>query len=266
MLGGTNLTIRGDGFTNNTVVMIDDSYYTNGTNGTRITYEEISISTLPCTEGTSVIRIYVNGTRPIQNTTVNFECSSKYTPVITSIEPTEITGPGIIILTGYNFGNTLNIIIDVKKKIRINNCKSLSGNDTSNTTVYIGNQSCIVQSANTTHITCELKGLESGPQPITCNIPGSGNTMVSQNVSVGGVPIVSTIEPSSGGVYGGGTITIDGNGFSANTTVNVGPNKCKVISVSVSNLTCQLEYNPETDYQVEKCNLKSIDSNFLFVY
>lgn len=225
------MTIRGDGFTNNTVVEIDNKFYMNGTNGTHITYEEISITTVPCAEGSSVIRIYVNGTKPVQNTTMNFECSAKYTPVITSIEPTDITGPGIITLTGYNFGN-----------------------DTMNTTVYIGSQSCIVQIVNATHIICELKGCESGPQPITCNIPSAGNTMVTQNVSVVGVPLVSTIEPSSGGVYGGGIITIDGNGFSANTTVNIGPNKCTVISVSVSNLTCQLEYNPETNYQAGKCN------------
>ena len=101
------MTIIGDGFTNNTVVVINGTTYTNGTNGCIITYDRINITTLPCTEGSSVITVYVNGTKPLQNTTFTFDCSSTYTPVINTIYPANVTGTGTITLTGNNFGKPI---------------------------------------------------------------------------------------------------------------------------------------------------------------
>ena len=232
LLGGTNVTIIGDGFNNQTTVIIGDNIYTNGSGGCLINYNNITLPTLPCSEKTYPIHIYVNNTKSLSNGTMTFTCSEQYTPVVTSIYPESINGSGIITLIGYNFGN-----------------------DSSQTTIYIGNQSCVVQTVNSTYITCLIGGVETGNQSVTCNIGSIGNVVVPSNITLVGVPLVSTVSPPLGGCYGGQVITITGNGFSDNTTVYIGPIRCKVISVSVNDLKCVIEPTtvpyPDGNYTID---------------
>ncbi len=102
----------------------------------------------------------------------------------------------------------------------------------------MGNQTCTVVFHNATVLTCSLSGLDTNSQPISVSIAGLGNALINANVTISGKPGVATVYPSSGSVNGGQTVTLTGNGFSANTTVTIGGVLCKVVSFSVSELVC----------------------------
>jgi len=52
------------------------------------------------------------------------------------------------------------------------------------------------------------------------------------------LPLVSSISPSSGSIYGGTLLTILGNGFDETTKIFVDNVKCSINSYSINKLTC----------------------------
>jgi hypothetical protein len=102
----------------------------------------------------------------------------------------------------------------------------------------VGIQTCTIVFQNATILTCSLPGLETNSQPISVSISGLGKALINANVTMSGKPGVSSVYPSLGSVNGGQTVTLTGNGFSANTAVTIGGILCKVFSFSVSELVC----------------------------
>lgn len=245
--GGTNLTITGDGFSNQTVVVIDNTVYSNSS----VTYSEIVVSIVPGSNANHSIQIYVGQIEALQNETHTFEYSSEITPIVHSIWPEEITVGTEVTLTGENFGEYFILFIEkidqvyqeTFSNLRLRNliCYQFTGNDSSQTTVQIGNQTCQIVFVNDTVIICSILGLDSGQQSVSVQIGNTGYSVISPNISIGGISNVSSIHPISGSVHGGQVITLTGNGFSPSTSVTIGPVNCTVISVSINEFKCKME-------------------------
>lgn len=58
------------------------------------------------------------------------------------------------------------------------------------------------------------------------------------SIYVTSLPAISSIAPNSGSIYGGTLVKINGNGFSANTSVKFDSADCKIIQLSLSSITC----------------------------
>ncbi len=107
MLGGTNLTITGDGFDNSTVVQINEQRYNAGDNNTHLVSEnKIVVTTQGSVNSSHTVQVYVGGVEVICNRPLVFNYSEDATPVVTSISPGVITGSGLITLIGQNFGKS----------------------------------------------------------------------------------------------------------------------------------------------------------------
>lgn len=147
--GGTNLTIIGDGFDrNNTLIIIGSSAYFQG-QGAEITENSISITTSSSTSNAvHEIQVFVNNLKAACD-----DCSFKYsntvTPLIEAIHPMEVNGSTVMILNG-TFHET----------------------DPAKFNVMIGQQHCIVLTAESTTLTCRLDGLELGENQVMLNIQG----------------------------------------------------------------------------------------------
>ena len=59
-------------------------------------------------------------------------------------------------------------------------------------------------------------------------------------MAITGIAAIQSLSQSSGSIYGGTVLTINGNGFSTiqNTKVKFGTKYCIIQSVTSSNLTC----------------------------
>ena len=107
MLGGTNLTITGDGFDNSTVVHMNKQVYNAGDNNTHLVSEnKIVVTTQGSANSSQTVQVYVDGAEVIYNRPLVFNYSDDATPVVTSISPGVITGSGLITLIGKNFGKS----------------------------------------------------------------------------------------------------------------------------------------------------------------
>ena len=90
---------------------------------------------------------------------------------------------------------------------------------------------------------------------------GVGNAIQTIPVFVTGLPYVQSLSQTSGGIYGGSVLIINGNGFSSilNTTVKIGNSVCVIQSVTLSQITCNTSSNSVGNYSV---SIKSNNVDF----
>ena len=217
--GGTKVTIAGAGFYPYSYVQFDQIpnvyFYTNDGQNTQVTFNSIVFITPAQLDGTFTIQVFSGGVLSLCNGSCNFTFSDSITPVIDSIDKTNINDTDSITLTGANFGSVIE-----------------------NTNVTIGSQLCAIQSVNDTEIICQLDGLNLGSQSINVNIIGVGNAANPNSLTVTGSTSIISISPSSGSVNGGTLVTILGNGFDNTTNVLIGNSNCKLSTVTINQLTC----------------------------
>lgn len=70
-------------------------------------------------------------------------------------------------------------------------------------------------------------------------IKGKGLATPNPSLQVAGEPIVASMTPNTGSVYGGTLVTILGNGFDLSSQVTLAGADCVVKSVSTTSLTCR---------------------------
>jgi hypothetical protein len=155
-VGGTLVTISGDGFTPaNTRVIVGSVEYTSVAT---ITYSQIQFVTQVPPSA------YVNQPIPITilvgtNQAVCSAGSCTYTwatsatPTLASVSPTTISGPQTLTLSGLNFASTGSI-------------------STSDVTVTVNGQSCTAASATNSTITCNIGNIQAGTYPVVLTING----------------------------------------------------------------------------------------------
>ncbi len=141
-LGGTSVTIYGDGFyTDQTNINFGLETDFNSKTA-KISYDTIIFKTWAASEGDYLIKVIVNNQDSVCNTNCTFTISSNYTPIINTILPNTVNDSNTeIVINGLNFGN-----------------------DTSKIRVDIGSQNCLLNYADDSIIRCILNGLDIGDQ------------------------------------------------------------------------------------------------------
>ncbi|CAF1015901.1 unnamed protein product [Rotaria sp. Silwood1] len=221
--GGTEVTIIGDGFTPvDTRIIVGSIEYTSMAT---ITYSQIIFTTqIPPPE-------YINQIIPITiligtNTAVcsfetcSFTWAESITPYLDSVDPTSITGPQLLTLTGRN----------------------LVMNDTILATsihVTIDGQMCNVTSVSNSTIVCQIDSIQVGVHPIVASIDDIGTVLSSALLT--SMMSISNFSPTNSSIYGGALLTIDGNGFASSITnvqVMMGSNRCTIIRTAPGQIQC----------------------------
>ena len=148
ILGGSKLTIQGDGFTGLAAINIGNViFYLTPANET-MTYDSLSVVTLP-NEGSFYVSLSLNDIPVMWRTDSSYRFSAESTPIVNSVSPASVNGPTELTLDGSGFGVT-DYLLSVK----------------------VGNQTCQVTSVNDTQIVCQLDGLEVGEQSVMVNVNG----------------------------------------------------------------------------------------------
>ncbi|CAF0819146.1 unnamed protein product [Rotaria sp. Silwood1] len=221
--GGTQVTITGDGFTpSDTRVIVGSIEYTSQAT---ITYSQIQFITqqppLNYIDQTIPITILVRINQTVCSSgSCTYKWAQSVTPYLTSINPTSISGPQTLTLTGQNLAATGSI-------------------SAANIHVTIGGQPCNVTSTSNSSITCDIGNIQAGNHSIVAHIDGVG-TVVSSPILTS-VAYISNVAPTSGSTYGGVLLTINGNGFanlSSNIQVTIGSSICSIVQTTPGQVQC----------------------------
>ncbi|XP_078542271.1 fibrocystin-L [Lissotriton helveticus] len=102
--------------------------------------------------------------------------------------------------------------------------------------VYIGDEAFQPTSVTENNITCLVTPLPAGDYTLTVVVLSKGLATGTLTLNS---PAEASLSPHSGSIMGGTTLFITGNGFEANSTsVTIGGNLCKVISVTPGEIQC----------------------------
>jgi hypothetical protein len=156
-IGGTLITINGDGFTSADTRLIVGS--TDYTNLATVTYSQITFITPALTIGAYLdqdipVTILVGTNKAVcLPSACTFRWSTSVTPYINSVSPTSITSPTTLTLTGQNFQATGSVTA-------------------ANIHVTIHGHACNVTSMTNSSITCSIGNIEAGNNSIVASIDG----------------------------------------------------------------------------------------------
>ncbi|XP_069478234.1 fibrocystin-L [Ambystoma mexicanum] len=219
MAGGTLVTIKGDGFSEQSQVLIDD-------NICRIIQSNTTSITCRTPAGFSGFADAVVSTNG-RNATLNgcFHYTSTHTPTITSVTPltSSVLGNTTLTLSGSNFGSKL-----------------------VSSEVWIGPGLCSIIQRNSSHISCRLPSLTPGVYPVQLYVGNMGLASISVpgNGNIRYILEVTNASPARGSLYGGTKITIAGSGFSTESEHNkvlIGETPCQVTLSEAESLECIIE-------------------------
>jgi hypothetical protein len=139
-------------------------------------------------------------------------------------------------------------------------------------TIFIGETgSCNVTLANTTLIICTIINSPSGWQIVQVNVDEKGFALSNTSFTVN-VPLhIISFEPSEGGAGGGYILTINGIGFSLNTSVTIGGNLCADSQViNFSSILCivppSIAVNTSQVIVSVIDEMNSVNASSLFIY
>ncbi|CAG9312591.1 unnamed protein product [Blepharisma stoltei] len=194
--GGTTVTISGTGFFDSLTNSAYQQYVT--IEGAKCTVISTSLTQIKCAAGpqassSSDVAVTVNG--QLATYFSSFYDSSS-TPTVTSISP--------------SYASTT-----FKTEITLQG--TLFSSSTSDISVTIGDQVCMVVSSTSTQIVCHLLGGPPGTYTITVSVSPYGIAKFDASITNSfdlKFDVVS-ISPTSGSVQGGTTLTINGYGFSS---------------------------------------------------
>ncbi|XP_061164553.1 fibrocystin-L-like [Saccostrea echinata] len=220
--GGTPITITGTGFTEDKerVVVTIGGYI--------CPVKSTSFTQITCLSSAQIVGTKTIEVKVITNTGIQvmaickhtsgscvFSYATSMTPELTSVNPESITGTSqtTLTLTGTNLKSTV-----------------------VGATVHIGNEECAVQSQTVDTITCTITNLPLGQNAVRVSVSGFGSAVSS--LEVASPAVISSLTPSSGSVYGGTVIHVQGNGFTQDANITIGGVSCQLISATLSDLQC----------------------------
>lgn len=205
--GGTVVTVTGTGFAAGMTVAL-------GGVACAVNSESLTATTVTCTTGAhahGVVNavVTVNG---VQATAAN---AYTYQPVITEISPASLPASGgTLTVTGNGFSNGI--------------------------AVSVAAQSCTDVEVNVdgTSLTCEAPAHD--PAVVSVSVTNTDTTSAAVSNVLTYLPVVSSVDPTSGGANGTTPITITGQGFVADdTTVEVGGIECTAPTVDNDGTTVE---------------------------
>ncbi|XP_074660960.1 fibrocystin-L-like [Tubulanus polymorphus] len=224
--GGTELTVQGKGFTQNSLVTLGNS---DVCNVKQVTFDQIvCVTPAVVSAGAVALKVTIGG--------IETTAGSQYTHAvangfITSINTSvaNVDGTTNITIHGTGFGAS-----------KLNeNC------------LQVGANYAKIVSYSDDEIKAVLPQNNPGQYPLLLSLAAGGFADLRTNNIPEIVYIlqVDAVSPLFGSLYGGSEITIEGNGFNANLSRNeikFGDVPCRAISVSGTTLMCRLEYAGKT--------------------
>ncbi|XP_044027924.1 LOW QUALITY PROTEIN: PKHD1 like 1, tandem duplicate 1 [Siniperca chuatsi] len=214
--GGTLLTVRGFGFSENTTVTV-------GSEECTVVYAsdtELKCRTPAGTAGSQTVTVMVGNMS--QTADSSFTYDNNLTPQISGLSPSTITviGHQVLTIQGSNLGGQDNDSI-----------------------VFVGGKECVTVQWTATSITCLLPVLPPDTYKVDVQVGNSGNPETSNgvNATIEYILEIYSISPLFGSLMGGTRLTVSGSGFSNNTSdnkVSVGGAECEVKAASENELQC----------------------------
>ena len=229
--GGTSVVITGSTFTLGNEVAVGFPCRL-----TSIKHNELICTTLPI-EGNREDKTYNISICIVRNgrelctaeSGFSFTFSRDHTPNVTSVMSLMATDSmsTTLIIQGERFSSMVN------------------GNQ-----IQIQNQNCTITAFNQTFIVCSLPALPASVYQLTftvCNSSSNkclGNVQIHsdfRNISVQG--LLTKVSPSTGSIYGGTLVTLEGIGFHRGIfplvlNITIGDSNCHVRSINSSRVTC----------------------------
>ncbi|ELK08600.1 Fibrocystin-L [Pteropus alecto] len=210
--GMTKVTIKGSGFT----VSSAGVEVLMGRFPCKIlsmNYTAIECETSPAPQQLVKVDLRIHGVPARCQGNCSFSYLERITTAVTRIFPNSLSGSVKVLVEGEGFGTVLEDIA-----------------------VFIGSQRFQAIDVNENNITVLVTPLPAGLHPVSVVVGTKGLALGNHTVSS---PAVASVTPTSGSIGGGTTLVITGNGFyPSNTTVTVGDEPCRIISVNFSEVYC----------------------------
>lgn len=222
--GGNEITITGNGF--------DPTYQrvTATLNGKTCAIKSVTFSSVVCVTppGSGDHRVVVKSnsvTFPTTNSKYTFDAS--VTPTVGTLSITKGHGGQSITISG----SSLNAVPSSRRRRR-----SIGANQVQ---VNFGTEPCNVTSVSNNSIQCTVPPHAAGSVPVKVNVQGKGHS--NSDVTFEYELVLTSIAPSESGYGGGRNVTLSGYGYSANDTVTICNNTCKVLTSTITDtqLTCE---------------------------
>ena len=134
------------------------------------------------------------------------------TPIVNSIDTTSLSA---IVITGSGFESTPSL-----------------------NTVRIGTVPCEITSSNETTLICSAGINSLGTHSFEVSVQDKGLATMNSNAQITFELSALSASPMRSTTGGGNLLNVTGSGFSANTTVTVDNNQCRVVHVTISLIQC----------------------------
>lgn len=229
--GGTLVRITGGGFRDEisgNVVQIGSAVC----DVVSSSFDAIVCRTRASVEQVQQVMVTVRGSESVESECVavdSADCEYTFaldrTPVVTLVSPPNIKNP------------------QTEFRFQVSRLPSSSAD----VTVTVGNEICSVTEILPEVVKCVLPGVVFGSHKIVIHVSGKGNAEFDVSDVVLSEPLVSMVSPSQSSKHGGLIITIEGNGFNptpGKTTVTIGSEICKIITVSYGVIECVTPPHP----------------------
>lgn len=232
VVGGSILTITGDGFSPNPVVQMDGA----PCQILSSSYTQIKCQTAARNASQALpVVVKVNGMESSCASSCTFSYSAAKTPRVDSVTPSAIVGDdNTIRVYGSGFPSSAS---DLKIKI--------------------GTTSCIVTSSSQYSASCQVGSVVAGKHDLKILVGTQGFALFEDGAStvIDSLAIVTSITPTEGSIMGGTELSIKGSGFDAtagHTTVKIGANLCTVVRVTASEVVCRTSAHDPGSFEVCK--------------
>uniref|UniRef100_A0AAX7VHS5 Polycystic kidney and hepatic disease 1 (autosomal recessive)-like 1 n=1 Tax=Astatotilapia calliptera TaxID=8154 RepID=A0AAX7VHS5_ASTCA len=225
--GGTLLTVRGFGFSQNATVTVGSAECTLiDSTDTELKCRTPAVS--PHTANSFLYTVFTCNS--IQTAISSFTYDNNLTPQITGLNPltTTVIGHRVLTIQGLNLGQQDNDSI-----------------------VLVGRRECVTVLWTEANITCLLPVLPPGMHEVDVQVGNNGYPQTSNgvNTTIEYILEVYSVSPLFGSLMGGTKLTVSGSGFSSNVsdnTVSVGNAACEVTAASENELQCVVQSEEKT--------------------
>eukprot|EP00062_Callorhinchus_milii_P017054 gi/632969110/ref/XP_007900907.1/ PREDICTED: LOW QUALITY PROTEIN: fibrocystin-L [Callorhinchus milii] len=211
--GMTRVNITGSGFAGN-IMHVEVLLAGVPCSVVTVNYTQIICESSPSVPFSGIVKLSVHGILAECNGSCNYVYTDSVTPLLLDIYPRVLnTNNTKLTIRGNGFGDNADMVY-----------------------VFIGNTQFMPQAVSDTNITCTVRPLPAGNYSVKVLIMDKGLS------SEGGIitsAATASLTPTSGGINGGTTLFIEGNGFvQGYTTVTVHGSLCSILSVTPSEVQC----------------------------